>query len=105
MLKLSATLALIFCLGCPAYSLAEAEKPADTVPAVKSPKSVPPPAPNPQAVEKDTDTATAEIEQHARDEELIRKSVRTPDRRPDLDHDVIQGIQSRNAEEAIRNHR
>lgn len=61
-----------------------------------------PTVPDPKVAERDADEAAATIEQRERDEELIRKEMGGPERRPDLDHDVIQGIQSRNVEDALR---
>lgn len=61
-----------------------------------------PAVPDPKVAERDTDEAAAVIEQRERDDDLIRKEVREPERRPDLDHDVVQGIQSLNVENALR---
>jgi len=61
-----------------------------------------PTVPDPKVAERDADEAAAAIEARERDDELIRKEVREPERRPDLDHDVVQGIQSRNVENALR---
>ena len=55
-----------------------------------------------EIVERDAEHAAAQIEQRERDDELARKEVREPARRPDLDHDVVQGIQSRNVATALR---
>ena len=62
----------------------------------------PPPVPDGQKLELDVDQAIAEIRARERDEDLIRELVRTPRRRPDLDYDVVNGIQSLNVEKALR---
>jgi hypothetical protein len=64
-----------------------------------------PPVPDGKMLEKDVDQAIAEIAARKRDEELLRGLVLTPHRRPDLDYDVISGIQSRNLENALRRRR
>jgi len=44
----------------------------------------------------------AEVEQAQRTERLLREAVRPEPRRPDLQHDVIQGIQQRALQRALR---
>ena len=44
----------------------------------------------------------AQVEQAQRTERLIREAVRPEPRRPDLQHDVIQGIQQRALQRALR---
>ena len=63
---------------------------------------IPLPLPDGKKLELEVDQAIAEIEARKRDEELIRELFLTPRRRPDLDHDVVQGIQSLNVENALR---
>ena len=58
--------------------------------------------PDPKAVEKDAEQAVAQIKARAQSEELARQVLRAPFRRPDLDRDVIGGIQSRNLTDALR---
>ena len=94
-------------VGGPALALAEGDAPQPAVSLQSgqkpSPKSLAPPTvPDSKTLEKDVDEAIGTIEEHERDDKLIRETVRTPSRRPDLDHDVEQGIQSRNAERALR---
>ena len=45
-----------------------------------------------------------DAEQRARDEKLIRQEILEPHRRPDLEDDVVSGIQSRNASKALGRH-
>lgn len=63
---------------------------------------MPPPLLDDKKLELDVDQAIAEILARKRDEELIRELVLMPGRRPDLEHDIVQGIQSLNVEKAIR---
>ena len=63
---------------------------------------LPPPPLDEMKLELDVDQAIAEIMARKRDEELIRELVRTPSRRPDLEHDIVQGIQGLNVEKALR---
>jgi len=44
----------------------------------------------------------AEVEQAQRTERLVREAVRPEPRRPDLQHDVVQGIQQRALQRALR---
>ncbi len=60
------------------------------------------PAPDPRTAEKDADQAMAEIQARARRDELIRKLTEVGSRRPDLDRDVMSGIQSRAVNDALR---
>jgi hypothetical protein len=62
------------------------------------------PLPEPPVLEKDADQVAAGIEQRARDEKLIREEIIAPHRRPDLEYDVVNAIQSRNADKALRRH-
>jgi hypothetical protein len=48
----------------------------------------------PRRVEEDTAQALGELDRQ-RTERMLRDSVPGPSRRPDLDRDVTQGIQSR----------
>jgi hypothetical protein len=48
----------------------------------------------PRKVEEDTAQALDELDRQ-RTERMLRDNVPAPSRRPDLDHDVTQGIQSR----------
>lgn len=63
---------------------------------------MPPPPLDEKKVELDVDQAIFEIEARQQADDLIRELVLTPRRRPDLDHDVVQGIQSLNVENALR---
>lgn len=49
---------------------------------------------SPRKVEEDTAQALSELDRQ-RTERMLRESVPGPSRRPDLDRDVTQGIQSR----------
>ena len=60
------------------------------------------PSPDPQMAEKDAEQAIAEIQARQRRDELARELVPGRVRRPDLDRDVIGGIQSRNLNDALR---
>jgi hypothetical protein len=67
-----------------------------------SPKTLAPPTvPDPHVAERDAEEAAAALEAREWDDELIRKEVRGPERRPDLEYDVVNGIQSRNVENAL----
>ena len=44
----------------------------------------------------------AEVEQAERTERILREVVRAEPRRPDLQHDVVQGIQQRAIQRALR---
>ena len=68
---------------------------------LKTTLMLPPPL-DEKKLELDVDQAIAEIMARKRDEDLIRELVLTPSRRPDLEHDVVQGIQSLNVEKALR---
>ncbi len=76
--------------------------PQQNDPALSSQTRIAPAVPDPKVAERDADEAAVAIEARERDDELIRKEVRGPERHPDLDHDVVQGIQSRNVENALR---
>lgn len=60
------------------------------------------PLPDPTVVEKDAEEAVGEIEARERRDELIRELIQGRLRRPDLDRDVIGGIQSRNLSDVLR---
>lgn len=60
------------------------------------------PLPDPSVAEKDAERAIAEIKARERRDELIRQLTEGRFRRPDLDRDVIGGIQSRNLTDALR---
>jgi hypothetical protein len=62
------------------------------------PVGLPVPAPD---VNADTTQAIKEIEARRRAESAARPDQGEPSRRPDLDHDVTQGIQSRGVDRAI----
>jgi hypothetical protein len=55
---------------------------------------------SPPDVNADTRQAIQDIEAHRRADALGRESRPDPTRRPDLDHDVTQGIQSRGLDRA-----
>lgn len=60
------------------------------------------PAPDPRAVEQDTEAALAQIRARERSEALVREALGAPSRRPDLSYDVWSGIQARNVRDALR---
>ena len=60
------------------------------------------PSPPAETVEHDAAEVTAEVEQHRRQQDLVRDLRRPLPRRPDLDYDVKSGIQSRRLHNAIR---
>lgn len=85
--------------------VAPAEPPALSLqgdPKLSSQRRVVHPPPAVEIVERDAEHVAAQIEQRERDDELARKELRGPERRPDLDHDVVQGIQSLNVDKALR---
>ncbi|MBI2014290.1 MAG: hypothetical protein HYV94_22780 [Candidatus Rokubacteria bacterium] len=55
----------------------------------------------PDAV-REAERAIAELDAARRQEELLREQARPVVRRPDLDHDVVQGIQQRAIQRALR---
>ena len=59
-------------------------------------------APDPQVAAREVEQAIAEIQARERRDELIREFMQGRLRRPDLDRDVISGIQSRNLTDALR---
>jgi hypothetical protein len=60
------------------------------------------PVPDPKIAEKDAEQAMAEIQARERRDELIRELTQGRFLRPDLDRDLISGIQSRNLTDALR---
>ncbi len=60
------------------------------------------PVPAPKVAEEDAEQAIAEIKAREQHGELIRELTQSRPRRPDLDPDVISGIQSRNLSDALR---
>ena len=60
------------------------------------------PLPDPRIAEEDAERAVAEMQGRERRDELIRELTQSRPRRPDLDPDVISGIQSRNLSDALR---
>ncbi len=62
------------------------------------------PLPDPRIVEKDTREVVTEIEARERRDEVIRELMERRLRRPDLDRDVISGIQARNLTDVLRRH-
>jgi hypothetical protein len=52
------------------------------------------PGPSPEVLGKDVEEATAIMKSRQQAEEASREAVRGLDRRPDLQHDVVQGIQA-----------
>ncbi len=58
--------------------------------------------PAPSVVQEDAEAATREIEAHRRNDELMRETAPSPGRRPDLHHDVVNGIQSMQIDHALR---
>lgn len=61
-----------------------------------------PPAPSPEVLEKDVDEATAIIKGREKAEQVAREAARAFERRPDLNHDVVQGIQALGIQDALR---
>lgn len=59
------------------------------------------PIPSPEVVAEDANRAQAEIQERTRDEQLIRQQREPSSRRPDLDYDVVSGIQARNLHKAL----
>jgi hypothetical protein len=59
------------------------------------------PVPSPAAVADDADRAQAAARDRAREEQLIRQQRAPASRRPDLDRDVVSGIQARNLHKAL----
>lgn len=55
----------------------------------------------PRQLEADTTQAMSEIDRQ-RTEEMLRQAQPGPSARPDLDHDVTQGVQSRGLGGALR---
>jgi hypothetical protein len=61
-----------------------------------------PPGPPPEVLERDVEEATATIKSRQQAEEAAREAVRRVERRPDLQHDVVQGIQAIGVQDALR---
>lgn len=101
------TIALLVACSFPLAlaSLASAQAPFAPVPLhlqlPRRPLTVQP-VPDPRTAEEDADAAVAEIQARERRDELVRQLLERPFRRPDLDRDVIGGIQSRNLTDALR---
>lgn len=57
---------------------------------------------DPEVVKKDAERAVTEMEARRRDEEALRRARPAPPRRPDLNYDVVSGIQSRSLTDALR---
>ena len=60
------------------------------------------PLPSPQVLQKDADEAIAAIQERRRAEEVAREAVRGWERQPNLQRDVVQGIQSIGIRDALR---
>ena len=56
----------------------------------------------PETVEKDAEAATAQVEHQRQARESARAATRPGPRRPDLDYDVKNGIQSQRLNDALR---
>lgn len=60
------------------------------------------PLPDLMIAEEDAEQAVIEIEAREPGDELIRETIPSPPRRPDLNYDVVSGIQSRHLSAALR---
>jgi hypothetical protein len=60
------------------------------------------PSPSPEVLERDVEEATAIMKSQQQAEGAAREAVRGVERRPDLQHDVIQGIQAIGIQDALR---
>jgi len=60
------------------------------------------PSPSPEVLGKDVEEATATMKSRQQAEEASREAVRGLQPRPDLQHDVIQGIQAIGIQDALR---
>jgi hypothetical protein len=92
-------------LGLLLFSLAAVAEPTSSPPQkdLKLSTAPPPPTPLPESYvsETDADQVGAEIGRRERDNKLIREEILEPHRRPDLEYDVVSGIQSRNANKTL----
>lgn len=61
-----------------------------------------PPPPSPQILQKDTEEAITAMEERRRAEGAVREAVRARERQPNLQRDVIQGIQSLGIRDALQ---
>jgi hypothetical protein len=61
-----------------------------------------PPVPSPQVLQKDAEAATKAVEERRKTEEAAREAARAWDRKPNLQRDVVQGIQSLGIRDALR---
>lgn len=62
----------------------------------------PPPKPRYETVWEDAERAISEIKARERAEKLSREAIPRPHPRPDLNYDVVNGIQSRNITNSLR---
>jgi hypothetical protein len=60
------------------------------------------PTPPAEMIERDVQAAAAEAQQRERQQEIVRDLRRPLPRRPDLDYDVNNGIQSQRLNDALR---
>lgn len=60
------------------------------------------PVPSPAVVAEDVERARGQLEERVRDERLLRQQSVPASRRPDLDYDVVSGIQGRTLQKALR---
>lgn len=60
------------------------------------------PVPSPQILEKDVDEATAIVKSREKAAEVTREVLQGPARQPNLNHDVVQGIQDIGIRDARR---
>ena len=84
-------LGLLVVLGSAAIAPAQTKGQLDLEYKQQSPALQPVP---PRKIEEDTNQAVRELDRQ-RTDQLLRKAQPAPARRPDLDRDVTQGIQSR----------
>lgn len=69
---------------------------------VKRKRHIVRPLPSPAMTAEDADRAATQIQERWRDEQRLRQQPLPPQRRPDLDYDVVSGIQARNLGKALR---
>jgi hypothetical protein len=60
------------------------------------------PTPPAETIERDVQAAAADAQQRERQQEIVRDLRRPLPRRPDLDYDVNNGIQSQRLNDALR---